>query len=330
MNNNLRAQIYSRLILKDTEELLEIWQSGDTTEWIDEVFEIAEEILTDRLGELPSRSDEIQVKPETRVCDEAVIHTAFEESSANQHLDQAIEYAWNDEPEKALQECEAAKPIMPDSALAYNYLGITYDTLGQVEPAIDAYIKAVQLNPRFSAARQNLRNARVRLEEEQYHRAANLSPEETQALSIDFDQFDDAEITEDEAPIPGWFYLDETAFLLTGWPGHRIRPGRSGYDPLESDFELAHMEGVIIRRLFTRTLRTRNPVHLFFMTFVGIFFCFPLLFGVVMCLQGDFFALFPMILFTPYPVVGIAFLTNVVLSLQLEDSSEPDNGCTFF
>ncbi len=53
MKNSLRTQMYSRLNLKDTEELLEIWRNHDTNEWIDEVFEVAEEILVERLGELP-------------------------------------------------------------------------------------------------------------------------------------------------------------------------------------------------------------------------------------------------------------------------------------
>jgi len=54
---------------------------------------------------------------------------------------------------------------------------------------------------------------------------------------------------EDDLPVPGWVYTDENAYWLWGWPGHRTRPGRTGYDPLDSDFESAHIEGVIIRQL---------------------------------------------------------------------------------
>jgi len=32
------------------------------------------------------------------------------------------------------------------------------------------------------------------------------------------------------------------AILLRGWPGYRTRPARSGYDPLDADFEEAQHE----------------------------------------------------------------------------------------
>jgi tetratricopeptide (TPR) repeat protein len=336
MKDSTHKQLYSRLNLKDTEELLEIWHNHDTDEWIDEVFEVTEEILVERLGELPSRFSTPQDESETgespsrRADDETVFHETLDDSSAMEQLDQALWYAYDDEPEKALAACEVIKPVLPDIAEAWNYLGIIYDTLGEVELAIDAYIKAVQADSQFSSARKNLRNARVRLEGEQYHCAANLTPEETRALSVDFDQLDDSEIIEREEPIPGWYYLDETAYLLPGWPGYRTRPGRSGYDQLDTEYELAHIEGVIVRKLITCTMRTRNPMQLLFMIFLGLIFCIPLLFVLVMLLEGDFRSLFTVVLFTPYWVVGVMLLVNVFLSLVLDDSTEPDNEDVFF
>ncbi len=194
---------------------------------------------------------------------------------------------------------------------------------------MNAYIKAVQLDPDFAAGRQNLRNARVRLEGEQYHRAANLTPEETQALCAHVDQADEAEIIESEEPIPGWYYLDETAYLLPGWPGYRTRPGRSGYDQLDSSYELSHIEGVIIRKLLSGTMRTRSPILILYMAFIGLIFCIPLLM-VWELLRGDFIYLFPVIIQTPVLIVGIMLLVNVFLSLVLDDSTEPDDGNTFF
>ena len=41
MSDTLRAQIYNNLIIKDTEELLEIWQSGDTSAWNEEVLNLS-------------------------------------------------------------------------------------------------------------------------------------------------------------------------------------------------------------------------------------------------------------------------------------------------
>jgi hypothetical protein len=40
MSNDLRKQIYSRMNSKETDELLEIWQSNHLYEWSDEAFEV--------------------------------------------------------------------------------------------------------------------------------------------------------------------------------------------------------------------------------------------------------------------------------------------------
>ena len=34
MNDGLNARIYNNLLLKDTEELLDIWQNGNEDEWM--------------------------------------------------------------------------------------------------------------------------------------------------------------------------------------------------------------------------------------------------------------------------------------------------------
>src|SRR5690349_11629098 len=227
MSDTLRAQIYNNLIIKDTEELLEIWQSGDPAEWSEEVFEIVKEILVKRLGYVPSQSNEaqvlrilddieqhidnnelekalsecelaIQLNPNLAIAynyrgeiyeqmgklEDAIINyqraiqldselqdawgnllsveseleERFEESLTKRRLDRALEYAYNDETGKATQECELAMSAMPSIAIAYNYLGLVLQTLGQLEPAIDVYLKAIQLNPRFYPARENLAN----------------------------------------------------------------------------------------------------------------------------------------------------------------------------
>jgi tetratricopeptide (TPR) repeat protein len=481
MNDYLREQIHKNFISKETEDLLEIWKKGDTSEWEQEVFEIIKEILFERLGYVPPQSIEIQVwqildkieehiknneldkalseceiavqldpnfakifeyrgdiydemgkrdkaiinykraiqldpelvdareimlnieseikkEIETQVwqilvkveeylknheldkalsaCEtaiqldpnyaitydfrgtiydemgqrenalvnyqkaihldpaledawenmlsiEAEIKEEFEESIAKQHLDQALEFAYDDEPEKALEECEMAKLSMPNIAIAHNYLGLILQTLNQKEPAIDSYLEAIQLNPRFYAARENLGNIRVAWEEEQYRLFSNLSPIETQETNIEFDE---SQIPDSEEHLPQWLYMDEKAFLLAGWAGHRTRLGHCGYDPLESDFEYAHMQGVIIRLLLNRKFRTRNPIYLIFMAFIGLLYC---LYGLAPFLLGNFIGIITGLISVPYSVVGILLLTNVYLSLQFvkpdefEDWGEP-------
>ncbi|HAV78020.1 MAG TPA: hypothetical protein DCX53_11785 [Anaerolineae bacterium] len=250
----------------------------------------------------------------------------FEESPAKQYLDQALEYANNDEIEKALAKCEEAKSFMPSLATAYNYLGLILQTLNELEAAIDAYLKAIELNPRFYVARENLANARVVLEEEYYLRSPILtSNEDEETKDIDIDK--PLLIVEGENPIPGWMYLDANAFLLRGWAGHRNRPGRSGYDPLDTDFELAHMEGVVIRRLITLKFRTKNPLNLLIMLYLGILYSF---YGGVPFMLGGWEGLFLGFISSPYLIIGLAMLINVFSSLWHQRPSKEDNGHTFF
>ena len=220
---------------------------------------------------------------------------------------------------------------MPSIAIAYNYLGLILQTLDRLEPAIEAYLKAIQLNPRFYPARENLANARVLWEEEQYLRMTNAALNENEEAiesNIEFARSPDDEIVEGKNPLPGWRYLDANAFLLPGWPGHRTRPGRSGYDPLERDFEYAYMQGMIFRRLITRTFRTRNTIYLILMAFMGVVYS---LYGVLAFTLGKGYGVLMGIISSPYLIIGIALLINVYLSLRLEKTREyEDNGYTFF
>lgn len=53
--NSLRHQIYRSMDLKDTQELIEIWEKNDGDEWSDQAFEVIEEILRNRNVELPEQ-----------------------------------------------------------------------------------------------------------------------------------------------------------------------------------------------------------------------------------------------------------------------------------
>ncbi len=94
------------------------------------------------------------------------IEDEFEKSIAKKHLDQAFEYANNGEVNKALEQCETARLTMPSIASAYNYLGSIFDTLDLLEPAINSYLKAIQLNPESKDAWENLFSVELVLEEE--------------------------------------------------------------------------------------------------------------------------------------------------------------------
>ena len=48
MTNELHKQIYNELNLRETNDLLEIWQTNNRAEWSDIAFEIIKQILTER------------------------------------------------------------------------------------------------------------------------------------------------------------------------------------------------------------------------------------------------------------------------------------------
>lgn len=57
MSNELRRQIYNEFRLKETEDLLEIWRTNDREEWSELAFDVIQEILNQRFGELPSQEE---------------------------------------------------------------------------------------------------------------------------------------------------------------------------------------------------------------------------------------------------------------------------------
>ena len=289
--------------------------------------------IHDELGQLENALVDyrtaIQLDPEFKTAWENMLdaekeaEAGFQDSVARQYLDQALEYALNHEVEKTMEQCELAGATMPQIATAYNYLGMILEQLEQFEPAIDAYLKAIELNPRFYPARENLADARLRFEATQYRR--------TVGNTMDL-EYDESLIPEgaDGALLPQWVYLDEKAFLLPGWAGHRTRQGRSGYDPLETDFENARMQGVVIQRLIRGRFRTKNPIYLFFMTFLGLVLSVPLL-GLTGLIGGNPSLFFLAVIYVPYMIAGIALLVNVFLSfLSREPTESEENGSAFF
>jgi tetratricopeptide (TPR) repeat protein len=392
MDQILREQIYNSLILKESEELLEIWRKHDTDQWNTEVFEIVEAILVQRLGTLPVSPNQVQLRQvmqqlegylrageleqAMRACETALrlapnlakayyfraqifaemgqleqaiydyqkvvrLRPSFEEAwkslkdaeldfaeefqatPAKQHLDEALEYAYEGELETALAKCELARQSLPAIAPAHNRLGMVLEELGQLQPAVEAYREAIRLNPRFDAARTNLRNASLKLEESQYRHSQAADEPALEDLALEpLEMVSGNPADEIVRPAPGWVYLDQRAQLLIGWPGHRNRPGHSGLAPLDADFEAAHICGVIIRQVLTGRFRTRNPIYLLLMLCLGILASFPLL-AVVPLLMGNIDAIPFLLANAPYWLFGLVLLANVYVSgsmpLPLDD-----------
>jgi hypothetical protein len=59
MNDDFRNQVFNNLSLKETDELVEIWQTNDHTQWSDTAFDVIRGILQGRLGTIPQQDEPI-------------------------------------------------------------------------------------------------------------------------------------------------------------------------------------------------------------------------------------------------------------------------------
>jgi hypothetical protein len=89
MNDDLSNQIYNNLNLRETDELLEIWQTNDHVEWTDIAFDVIQEILKNRQEELPLQNEPIvehleELPSEDRPDDENFEEDVDDESSNNE------------------------------------------------------------------------------------------------------------------------------------------------------------------------------------------------------------------------------------------------------
>ena len=126
------------------------------------------------------------------------------------------------------------------------------------------------------------------------------------------------EIPQHEQGIQAGPYMDKTT-ELEGWPGHRTQPGKSGLDPLESDFEAAHMTGVFLRNLLTGRLRTHNPVYLALMLVLGLLCLAPLALAIYEAWAGNSVPLIGCAYLAPLAGVGALLLVNFGLCLLAKD-----------
>lgn len=86
--------------------------------------------------------------------------------------------------------------------------------------------------------------------------------------------------------IPSEYYLGSAA-ELPGWPGYRTQSGRSGYDPLDINFEATQMQGRFIHHLITGSLITTEPVYLILLAVTGLLSICPGAMGFWLMFQGD-------------------------------------------
>jgi hypothetical protein len=111
-------------------------------------------------------------------------------------------------------------------------------------------------------------------------------------------------------------YMDDSAFLVPGTPGYRNRPGRSGLDYLDTQFEFARMEGIFLRHLFTGSLRASAPLYLYGMLLLGILCVAPAIMGLLFNAPFNTYTIFSWCYVAVMAPVGMALLVNFVRNIR--------------
>jgi Flp pilus assembly protein TadD len=135
MGNNddsLKQQIYASMNMKDTHELLAIWEANDRESWSDETFEAIQAVLQNRGVEIPDLQMMLQ------------------------YFDRASECHKSERYEEALAECDQLLELSPDWSAAHHLRGIILEDLYKDDEAIQEYQEAIRLNPSDKKFKKNL------------------------------------------------------------------------------------------------------------------------------------------------------------------------------
>lgn len=288
-------RIVNILEVRDTEELLAIWQTEARREWSPIGLRAIGDILTRRLGALPdpSETDEQRRARARRVLEQA------RKAEAAGKLRNALQYA------------HEAILIAPDLAEAHATLGVFRDTQGDLVGAIRSYRQALRLDPQQADAREHLAGAeqdRQELVQQGYGVAA---PQEVL----------EAEVEGYEDEVPDWVYLDPPALICLGRPGHRTRMGRGGLDPVDTNCEEGYILGLWLRQLATLSFRLPNPAYAVAGLLLGGLAALPLVFTLAE-LPGNGNTIARLAVTAMYWVPGVLLMGNAVLSLIRQATEE--------
>ena len=128
--------IQRELNLRETEDLVEIWQEHDKAKWSESAFEAIRLILLKRTGEVPLFEDKEEADKFIKLAEGFI--------EANQ-LD------------KAMQQSDLAIKSAPHYGDAYFCKGTILDEMGELENAIEYYKKALNFSPDLADAKRDLR-----------------------------------------------------------------------------------------------------------------------------------------------------------------------------
>ncbi|MBN1351724.1 tetratricopeptide repeat protein [candidate division KSB1 bacterium] len=81
---------------------------------------------------------------------------AFHSAFAQEHVIRAGKFFFQKDYENAIKEYRLAIEENPNDALLWYNIGISYENVGQIKSAIDAHRRAIELQPDFTRAQDNL------------------------------------------------------------------------------------------------------------------------------------------------------------------------------
>jgi tetratricopeptide (TPR) repeat protein len=121
MNNQQVENIQKELNLRETEDLVEIWEEHDKSQWTETAFKAIQNILTNRLGEAPLFEDK---------------------ETAKKLIEQAEEFLESEKLYDALDKSDMAIQLAPHYGYAYYIKGLIFDEMEKPEEAVKLYQEA--------------------------------------------------------------------------------------------------------------------------------------------------------------------------------------------
>ena len=126
MDEDFRNQIYNTLIQKETDDLIEIWQTNDQTAWSPEVFPIIQGILESRLEKLPIQNLPIYESDDNDEI--SYFDKQIEIYFNNKNIDNLVNILNNDpDPILRLEAAEALAKLNDERGLDYLIEALEFD-----------------------------------------------------------------------------------------------------------------------------------------------------------------------------------------------------------
>jgi hypothetical protein len=124
--------------------------------------------------------------------------------------------------------------------------------------------------------------------------------------------------------------FDDPSFDVPGQPNYRNRPGRSGLDPIDNQYEYSHIKGRAIRMLLDGKWYTDNSLLVIALIFFAIFSLLDFISLLVTVIAIGFFSPIALLLLVGYFLIVPPLLMRAYRALDsLDDEDEEWEGDEF-